>query len=268
MPFRLAVATDIHLNFVSRGEAVEFGASCSAKHGADALLITGDIAEARDFEEALLNVDAGFHRPIYTVLGNHDYYGSTFESVHAKMAALSKRHPRISWLRTAGVVELTPTTALVGIDGLYDCREGDGLRGAARMTDRFRIGDFSEVHSLRVVETMIAKGEADAARVERVLVKALRAYSEVLFATHVPPFGELAQHKDEDVRPWYIARAMGDMLIKVAARFPKRKIHVLCGRVHAGQTIEIAPNLEATSGAAEYREPAVHTVMEIACPSS
>lgn len=263
MAFRLAVTSDTHLNHVSSGEIVELGTLAAKLHGADALLLCGDIAEAHDVEQALVDLDTGFHRPVYFVLGNHDYYTGGFAAVHAKMAALSKRHPRITWLRTAGVVALTPTTALVGTDGLTDCAHGQPLSGAGRMNDGRYIADLRGLDPYRKVEVMMAKAKIDVAAVERVLVKALRKFPEVIFATHVPPFPEMASEKPDDVRSWYVARLMGEMLLKQAARFPKRKIVVRCGHVHRTITINPAANLSASSGQAEYRYPAIHTTLEI-----
>lgn len=263
MAFRLAVSSDTHLNYVSSGEATELGMSASKLHGADALLLCGDISEATTVEQALLDVDAGFHRPIFAVLGNHDYYGGSFAEVHAKLAALSKRHPRITWLRTAGVVALTPTTALVGIDGLADCAHGQPLAGAGVINDCRLIQDLRGMDPIRKVEIMLAKAKVDVAVLERNLVKALRKFNEVIVATHVPPFPEMASEKPDDVRSWYVARLMGDMLIRVADKFPKKRIRVRCGHVHRTMTINPAPNLTVSSGEAAYSYPAIHTTLEL-----
>ena len=263
MAFRLAVASDTHLNYVSSGEATELGTSASKLHGADALLLCGDISEATTVEQALIDVDAGFHRPIFAVLGNHDYYGGSFAGVHAKLAVLSKRHPRITWLRTAGVVALTPTTALVGIDGLTDCVHGQPLAGAARMNDGKYIADLRGLEMMRKVEVMFSRAKVDVAALERNLTKALRKFNEVIVATHVPPFPEMASEKPVDVQSWYVARLMGEMLIKVAAKFPTKRIRVRCGHVHRSIAINPAPNLSVTAGLAEYRYPAIHTTLEL-----
>lgn len=263
MGFRLAVTSDTHFNHVQSGEVVEIGQSAAVQHRADALLICGDIAEAASVEQALLDLDAGFHRPIYAVLGNHDYYLSSFAKVHATMAALSKRHPRITWLRTAGVVALTPTTALVGIDGLTDGGYGDPLQGCLRMNDCRAIEDLRGLILIRKVEVMFARAKVDVAALERNLIKALRSFEHVIVATHVPPFAEMASEKPDCVRSWYVAKMMGDMLLKVAARFPKRKITVRCGHVHRTITVQPAENLTASSGEAEYRYPEIHTTLEL-----
>ena len=263
MGFRLAVASDTHFNHVTSGEVVEVGQSAAVQHRADALLLCGDIAEAVSVEQALLDLDDGFHRPIYAVLGNHDYYQSSFKAVHEAMGTLSKRHPRITWLRTAGVVALTPTTALVGIDGLTDGAHGDPLQGALRMNDSRWIHDLQGLIPIRKVEVLFAKAKVDVAALERNLVKALRAFEHVIVATHVPPFAAMASEKPDYVRSWYVAKMMGDMLIKIAARFPKRKITVRCGHVHRTITVQPAENLTASSGEAEYRYPAIHTTLEL-----
>ncbi len=69
---RLAWATDIHLDHAS--ESVRHRFCQSAKEQADALLVTGDIAESHVLGSALTALAALSERPVYFVLGNHDFY--------------------------------------------------------------------------------------------------------------------------------------------------------------------------------------------------
>src|SRR4051812_23762211 len=73
---RLAWATDVHLNFVSGPQIAAFAQALVAGEP-DAVVLSGDIAEAPTLREHLLAVEAVVQRPLYFVLGNHDYYGGS-----------------------------------------------------------------------------------------------------------------------------------------------------------------------------------------------
>ena len=111
---KLAWATDIHLDHASEAIDEAFCADI-ADSGAEALLIGGDIGEANSLERWLHFVAERVHRPVYFVLGNHDYYGSDISGVRARMRALDASCAK--WLPHAGVVELSERTALVGHGG-------------------------------------------------------------------------------------------------------------------------------------------------------
>ena len=85
---KLAWATDVHLNFVSDSETARF---CEriAQSEAEALLLGGDIGEAADLEGTLALLATTLRRPIYFVLGNHDYYGSDVQTVRDSVRALT-----------------------------------------------------------------------------------------------------------------------------------------------------------------------------------
>jgi 3',5'-cyclic-AMP phosphodiesterase len=70
---RLAWLTDSHLNFLCPA-AVEAFVSSLADTEADAFLLGGDVGEACDLATYLNALDAALGRPIYFVLGNHDFY--------------------------------------------------------------------------------------------------------------------------------------------------------------------------------------------------
>ncbi len=91
---RLAWATDVHLNFLAANGLDAFCESLSRQE-ADAVVITGDIAEAPSLESLLSIVAAELKTPIFFVLGNHDYYRSSIPRVREVVTALSRRSP---WL--------------------------------------------------------------------------------------------------------------------------------------------------------------------------
>ncbi len=88
---RIAWLTDIHLNFV-RPPVVEALIASLADTDADAFLIGGDIGEAPDVTFYLNTLNDRLQRPIYFVLGNHDFYHGSIAGVRAAVAV--RPHPR------------------------------------------------------------------------------------------------------------------------------------------------------------------------------
>ena len=70
---KLAWLTDIHLNFVEDEVREKFYQEI-IKTKPEGLLISGDIAEAPSISEILIEMSQKINKPIYFVLGNHDYY--------------------------------------------------------------------------------------------------------------------------------------------------------------------------------------------------
>ncbi len=70
---KLAWITDIHLNFINLTARQKFyqeiiGSEC------DGVLLSGDIAEAPSIKDILQELSDFIEKPVYFVLGNHDYY--------------------------------------------------------------------------------------------------------------------------------------------------------------------------------------------------
>lgn len=276
---RVIWVTDIHLNFLGvylpleyqkplkrYGSPQEFGKALAALN-CDAVVITGDISEAPDLRKNLQKLCTGWgsKKPLYFVLGNHDYYHGSFESVHKDVEAFTK--PPLVWLTKAGVVELSPETALVGSEGWYDGRAADPLASGVVMSDFTNIKDFRGKHEMVIHQQMreIARKDADAVAIP--LRAACAKYKNVLFATHVPPFPETAWHEGQTSNdhwlPWMCNLTLGEKLIEIAYEFPDTKIVALCGHTHSPGEATLAPNLQVLTGKADYWYPQVSRVLEL-----
>ncbi|MDC0723503.1 metallophosphoesterase family protein [Nannocystis bainbridge] len=280
---RLAWATDIHLDFLDDEQVRRFAAELAAPR-ADALVLSGDLSHAETLEHHLRLLAQGVPGPIYFVLGNHDYYGSSVAAVRTAVLDLGARRPRLSWLPAAGVVRLTDRTGLIGCDGWADARIGnpattpvvlndffhieelaDTLDPAARADPRqfFRGSDRGRLHA-----ELRARGDAEAATLRPLLRDALHEFEAVVVVTHVPPFAEACwhdgRHSDGDWQPYFTCAAVGDVLRDAAAAWPGRQITVLCGHTHGAGEARILANLSVLTGAAEYRRPALQRVIDVA----
>ncbi|MHB8620663.1 MAG: metallophosphoesterase family protein [Chloroflexota bacterium] len=263
----LAWLTDIHLNFVS---ADTFADLCTAvrRSDADAILITGDIAEADTLEGWLRSLEDELKRPIYFVLGNHDYYGSMFGWVDKAVAACCQQGRYLQWLQSTGVVRLTGTTGLVGVGGWADARYGDYERSGVRLNDFRYILDFVGLDHRARGHMLMSLGDRAASILARFLEEALIEFEEVLVATHYPPFPEACLYEGSPTNPLYLphfsCKAIGDVLRETAAGHPNRRIEVLCGHTHSSADVSILPNLHVLAGAAEYGQPWLGMVIDVA----
>jgi predicted MPP superfamily phosphohydrolase len=269
---RLAWATDIHLN-VSWGN---FVAQVLSEHP-DALVITGDITEAPSLEWTLKQLDKNIGIPIYFVLGNHDYYGSSIKEVRRRIASLSQRNPRLIWLDRHGIVPLTKQSCLLGCEAWYDAAHGD-FEGS-----KIWLSDFNNIKELtkNTAATVNYKdflrrklnllGKRDADRLKRLLPAALAEFKHIYVATHVPPFVETANHQGKtcnpDFLPFFSCRVVGELLQETMSRHPDRIMTVLCGHTHDhsldSKEVEILPNLKAMIHGADYGRPEIAKMLKV-----
>lgn len=262
----LAWATDVHLDFVDESIAADFCQRIE-NAGAEAVLLGGDTAEGDKLEPWLRFLEAHLKRPIYFVLGNHDYYGCDIESVRQRMAGLDSKW--LQWLPAAGCVSLTERTALVGHGGWGDARLGDFEGSTVMLNDYFVIRDLAETTGGNVLGFFESKeklrtkleqlGDQSATTLRPILCDALDRFPEVVVLTHVPPFREACWHRGEisndDWLPGFTCKAMGDMLLDVVGDHPSRTVTVLCGHTHGSGEASPLPNLRVVTGHARYGSP-------------
>ena len=267
---RLAWATDIHLNFVTTAARRRFLESI--REQADALLVTGDIAESNNLGQTLVVMDV-LGKPIYFVLGNHDFYRGSVSATRLAVAEMIRGSQTMVYLSQAGVVELTPSTALVGHDGWADARLGDFDGSEVILNDFLLIDElrcWKNINTLdkpalrRVLEAL---GDEAATYLKGVLPSAAERYPHVIVATHVPPFREAAWYQGrpsaDDYLPFFSCKAVGDVLVDVARSRPRCQILVLCGHTHGGGELQVLENLRVVTGAAEYDHPRIETVFHV-----
>lgn len=254
---KLAWATDVHLNFLPRAEVERFAEAIVAEQP-DALALSGDIAEAPTLEPLLELLAARLARPIYFVLGNHDFYRGDLATVRERAAALAVRSPHLTWLPAAGVVPLSPATGLVGVDGWGDGRLGDFAGSQIELADWQLIADLRLPPAERL-EKLRELGDQAAAELRPLLRAALASFTRVVVVTHVPPFREAAWHEgrpsDDQWLPWFSCAATGEVLLEAAASHPDRELIVLCGHTHGSGEHAARENLRVLTGGATYGAP-------------
>ncbi len=278
---RIAWATDIHLDFLSDPQVLAFAATLTAS-APDLVVLSGDLSHAGQLEHHLRLLNQGIACPIYFVLGNHDYYGSSITAVRQVVAELGARKPRLRWLPASGVVHLSEKTAMVGVDGWADARLGDPEHTSVTLNDFIHIEDLlatldprvrSHPALVRVVDRSelhakmraLADDEADRCRI--LARGALASHQHLLVVTHVPPFAAACWHEgrpsDDEWLPYYSCAAVGDVLRELAVSHPRNTLTVLCGHTHGAGEAQIEPNLRVLTGGAVYRRPQLQQLLEL-----
>lgn len=287
MTYRLAWATDLHLDHTTTKPRI-FDAFCKSvvDAKADALVITGDIAEAHDFAAWLRKIKAAIDIQLFFVLGNHDRWGSSFEKADAEaweLTASSQDKTSIDWLTMYQPVRLTDTVALVGHDGWYDC---NGLAAPVRtlMNDWTQIEEFRtpalppggwampRIDIAHICRTSFAIAKKAGKELQDNCVEAFKAgYGTVVVATHVPPFPETSfltyslkkrAPSPPETLPLYSSEAIGCRLRAVAEAWPDREMIVLSGHAHCQVTMQVAPNISARVGFGQYGNARLSDVLE------
>jgi len=262
---KFAWLTDIHLNFLDVNARSEFYDSVIATH-CDFVLITGDIAEAPSISDILEEMSNHIKRPIYFVLGNHDYYQGQISEVQQEMIALTQSEKHLFWMPSSGPQVLEKDTILLGQDGWADGRYGDYENSRVALNDSRLIADlFQEqiIGKYPLLEKMQALADQDAEQLRHNLIDSIKQYhpKKLIVLTHVPPFKEACLYEGkmsgDEFLPFFSSKATGDVLIEAARDNPDSEFLVLCGHTHAKAEHQPLGNLTVKVGRAEYYHPEV-----------
>lgn len=274
-----AWATDIHLDCVDDAKRhIESLARAAAD--ADCLFLSGDISIAPMLPLHLQMLDRCLSKPIYFVLGNHDFYFSDIETVRKKVVDTTRTSSFLCYLPSVPFVRLEPGVALIGHDGWYDAGNGNIEQSKFIMNDWIRIRDYAE--ALRPMgEGVQIQKHVVAAIARRICQESVRHVANgikiavrennntIIVMTHVPPFAESClpskakPFRVEDALPWYTSKSMGDTLLAAARAFPDRKFIVISGHVHSQFKQNILSNLEVRVGKSEYGSPQLAGIIPI-----
>jgi predicted MPP superfamily phosphohydrolase len=265
---KLAWLTDIHLNFLDKQERKLFYGEILSKN-CDAVLISGDIAEATCLIEILNEMADQLEKPIYFILGNHDYYRGEINEVRNKAAILTKTHEHLFWLPASGIQVLNNDTILLGQDGWADGRLGDYQNSRVSLNDSRMILDLFQAKILgkfQLLDKMRQLADTDAKKMENDLAQAVKKNpKKIIILTHVPPFAEACMHEgvmsDQNWLPYFSSEVMGDVLNQAATINPSIEFLVLCGHTHSKAEYKPLGNLMVKAGSSKYCHPVVQELI-------
>ena len=264
--YTVAWATDTHLDFVDEKQYQEFLLHIKSLKP-DVFLICGDIATANRLEKTL----RGFEKlacPVYFILGNHDYYGSSIHRIRTGMRELTEGSSKLHYLTQMKLVELTPKTVLIGHDSWADGRAGNFIKSNVMLNDYLYIEELAGISKEERWEELKRLSEEGIDHVKHLLPTALERYEQVIFITHPPPFLEVClapdrKLSDDNWAPHFVAKQLGDVLIQIMQKYPKKQLIVLAGHSHTCTEKKMLPNLHAVVGGAVYFKPKVQGIFSI-----
>ena len=268
---KLLWATDIHLDSASTKSRTAFVDSIN-QDAADKVLITGDIATGTTILTELEWLSQNINAPLYFVLGNHDYYGSSIEIVRKQVSQWSHTQPHTHWLDESGHCRLSETRILIGDGGWGDARNGDFLATPVRLNDHRYIKELTGLERHLLQQKLQRLGSEAQQRLATQLHEVFASpdavpLTEIIVATHVPPFPESAWYMGYsgavDWIPDFTCKAIGDLLLEFAAKHSDIQWTVLCGHGHHRGTVNMRDNLIVHTGAAEYGAPRIEKILTV-----
>jgi predicted phosphohydrolase len=268
---KLIWLTDIHLNFLGKQRRMEFYGQVARASG-DGILISGDIAEAPVLSEILTEMALAINKPIYFVLGNHDYYQGWIDPVRQKMAGLTRSEPLLHWLPESGAQRLEDGAILLGNDCWADGRYGNYANSRISVDDSRMIIDLFQISipgKYPLLEKMQELADKDAQRLKSDLMESIKKHrpERVIILMHIPPFKEVCMHEGQisgdDFLPFFASKATGDALVQVAQENPGIEFLGLCGHTHSKAHAQPCSNLTIKAGAAEYGKPEIQGIIDV-----
>lgn len=267
---KLAWITDIHLNFIDLATRQKFYQEIIDSE-CDSVLLSGDIAEAPSIKDLLQELSDFIGRPVYFVLGNHDYYRGQVNEVRSEMTGLTESSEYLFWLPTSGPRRLDKHTFLIGQDGWADGRLGNYHDSRVALNDSRMITDLFQEKILgqsQLLTKMQELADHDASKLQDNLMQVVTEHpKKIIVLTHVPPFKEACLHvgkiNNDDWLPYFSSKASGDVLIDISQKNPEIDFLVLCGHTHSTARYQPIANLVVEVGKAEYNRPEIQKIISM-----
>jgi predicted phosphohydrolase len=246
------------------------------------LIVTGDISHAKALVLHLSAIERLIQKPIYFILGNHDFWGSDVASVRKQMHEVSNMSQFLKYVPLNSYSVLTPNTAIVGHDCWYDAQFGNPKGSRFFMNDWFNMRDYAKHSGGQSFynATSDVKDRAGIISVSQHLAKegvqhihdgikaAVRYSRNIIVMSHVPPFQEAHVHEgavgDAGSQPWFTCKMLGDMLLAAAKAYPTHNFTSLSGHTHGQYVGQVLPNLRVTVAGAEYGQPRIASIVDVA----
>jgi Icc protein len=256
--------TDTHLNFLESYKIVEFFLELKFQE-ADGIFLTGDISNGPNVCKHLRWLQKILDKPVYFVLGNHDYYRSSFEEVEQSVTSLVKSNESLHYLSVEQPISLNGDTALIGHNGWYDAKWHDPLLPVVFLADWYFIDNFKLGQSNKARMQLMRDRASEAAKsIGKSLQNALRDHSTVYLLTHFPPWPYYQYGiRDNFWKPFNSSRIIAETIEDTMKYFPNKKLIVLAGHTHEVRYTRVAPNIELRVARAELKKPSIGNIVVI-----
>lgn len=265
---KLAWLTDIHLNFINLAARQKFYQEIIDTE-CDGVLLSGDIAEAPSIKDILQELSEFIEKPVYFVLGNHDYYRGQVNEVRSQMTELNQSNQYLFWLPASSPQGLDEDTILVGHDGWADGRLGNYYESKVVLNDSRMITDLFQEKILgrsQLLAKMQQLADLDASQLQIQLIQAVKDHPRtIIVLTHIPPFKEVCLHagqiSNDDWLPYFASGATGEVLRDIYMNNPDINFLVFCGHTHDKAEYSLLPNLLVEAGHAVYKQPEIQKII-------
>lgn len=260
--------TDTHFDFLSKSEFLKYVSHLESQN-LDGIFLTGDVSTGQEVSFHLKTLSRILRKPIYFVLGNHDFYRSTFKNISDEVTYLAETDPNLHFMSASPEpLYLNDKVAVIGHDGWYDARFRNPLTTLVFAMDFLFINDFkfknSNADRIRLVRELADKS---AKHVEYQLYKAIETHDIIYLLTHVPPWPRLTHRffglADAFWMPYNSSMIMADTIISIMKYHPNKKLIILSGHTHLGRTEKISNNIELRVGDASLRRTELQDVIFI-----
>jgi len=276
-----AWATDIHLDHIADESKIIKFAEKLVETDPAGVFLTGDISSSKKIVYHLSALERIVQRPIYFVLGNHDYYDGDVQTVRKTMREVCSISEFLKYMPLTHYTMLSKDTAVVGHDGWYDALYADPHRSRFLMSDWVLIRDFVPYSGGGQFMNMMGDVKDRYGLVEAVqklaheatthvmlgIKDAVKRFKNIVVLTHVPPFKESHVYNgvqgDDNAQPWFTSKMMGDMLLDAAKTYPDVSFTILAGHTHGPFDGQIVPNLRVSVGEAHYGNPAPQRLITV-----
>lgn len=258
---KLTWVSDIHLNFLNAEQRQDFYEKLKESAG-DIVVISGDIAESSNFVPFIRAMEETVQKPVYFVLGNHDFY----ESSVADVKRLAKP---LGHLGSIPYVELSESVALVGVDGWGDTRNGDFENSHLTMSDWIYIEDLKKEY-IKGMDALKAKlmqlADLDANKLKRRVLKAIKeGFKRIIIVTHVPPLEEVCLNAGKKSTPsglpFFSSQCLANKILPIAKKNPKVDFLWLSGHTHSRAKHKPCNNMTVKVAKAEYYYPQIEEII-------
>jgi 3',5'-cyclic-AMP phosphodiesterase len=234
----------------------------------DAALVTGDTAASATLVPHLKALaHACAPRPLFVVLGNHDFYGSSLCATQGEVRVLCHKVTNLHHLQDHGAVWLNPQTVLLGHHGWADARCGWGSKTCIRNPDHWCIDDFRKLDQAGRFELMAELGIASTSWIRQNLNTVLRKADTLIVATHVPAFQTSAHYNGAPCgpchSPHYVHASLGGLLIGSARHNPQKRFIALSGHTHSEVQDHILTNLESKVAGTKRGHPQIQGILPL-----
>lgn len=271
---KISFCTDIHLDFNKNkgGSKINQLIEDINKLDSDFVVCAGDISNGKDLYRHLYDLDKNINKDFYYVLGNHDFWGSSFSEVRSAIKNLStfKRVKYLTDLTAPLFFSGKESFALIGDDGWYDMLNGyylDSPFWRSGFIDFYNIGDFKNIPMQLIPNFCADIVKSSALKLEAKIRAAFEKVSNVVVLMHVPPFRGASWHNgkvcDDYGAPFFSNRLIGDMLLRIGSEYPDKKITVLSGHTHSLCVYQPLQNITVRVAAADYGNPVISHTLEL-----